>query len=1012
METTSEALEAGAAAEAEERALQQLFAFWKTVALVDRLAAIDYLIAKVPDREDYDPEEDGRPTLLIEKLARRLNMRALFLLRDRQRATKMLDQYGPQSLGSRFIYVALRSHFRQRYAEQFQAMCDAASTTIAAQEDADDWSIEDTRSLLLDARKELAEQVDDRRWAVMGAVASLEEAWQAHAIELLTALQPRDGDADPESSPATTAPVEPDPVTRSASVSAASTSDAELIRADDAAVVERTPVVTSAAQDELVTADLPGREEAIPQSVADDIEALHLEAAPVDRDAVHDLVDAVDEPLAPVPVYRLTGLDRAMVDFILNTAIGTPGAQSVEEVLETCDEWSKLSTHRFHSYYCLGLAHGLLGTEIDGFARPEMNEPRCAWYATGRIAALQRRQDQAGLRKLLEERSTALAALVGRSSVRPLDATRGAARQLLRQALGFLVECGCWPEIAGVTRCAGPYLDRPLLGDLYRHISDLVATNRPVEADAVLTAVLSDSVPCSGELRERMRRRWAQAAAMQNKLAVAEGILEELTGCGYADVEARALVDLSLLKAGLAFAAQIRLPEGAAERRELLKRFVDVKGAVELALTGIEPHGGAVARADGLAFLAVVRYLQYCGHGEPGHKPTLQASVRAVEDALRAVQTAKVEHLYRLGGTLGLLLAIEAILCFEHGDPVRGMAAWKSVPHETGRLSLDDLHALVLTAAIVDPASAEAIVDSVLRHRPVSEVRRPDTEWLGASANLRRSHFDSIETLIVTGAEKADLYDRLLRAARRANDREIALRCLDALYRLGVLEGQADGVLGRLLADAPWEGLWTRAEASEALADLCVRRRRKDEALGYLEDSFEAAMLDDDTDYAGALLARMQEVGLSAAEYEQRAARLSAPSDVPITLKNSIGRHLGRAVRITFVGGDERQAAYDEEIQRMLREEFEDLVEVQFIHPGWSSNWGRTMDDVAERCEASDAVVLMRFMRTLMGRTLRERLTKPWISCSGHGRKSIHGAIVKAAQVAVLEQKRARGARI
>ena len=981
---------------------EPLLSFWRSVPLADRLAAIEYFLAEVPHREDYAAIKDGVPARYVERLAKRLNMRPIFLQRDRVRAARMLEQYGHQSLGPRLTYFILRAFLRLRHSDEFQAVLDAASDVKAAQENEDDWSVQDTQSVLFDARRGLARPIDDALWSTMIRVATDDELWQTHAVELL------ESPAQEEAAEERTRLDQEPGISRVTPLAAVLESPAEVEAGSpmtpaegcptDATDVQSANTMRSRAPVETIPMDEPGRSTAAAASGA----VVEDHVFPVDE-------EVEDEPEFREPTHRLTGLDRAMVDFILNTAIGTPGAQSSEDVLTACDEWSRLSTHRFHSYYCLGLAHGLLDSSIDGFERQEMNEARNAWYAAGRIAALQRRHDREGLNRFLATNAKPLSALVGRSVVRPQEATRGAARQLLRQAMDFLADCDRWTEIANITRCAGPYIDRSLLEALYRHISELVATRRPTDAEAVLTEVLSDSVPCPGELRARMRRRWAQVAAMQNKLAVAEGTFEALTACGYADVEARALVDLSLLKAGLASAAQMRLPEGNGERRDLLKKYDAVADSVSLALTGIAPDGGTVARADGLAFLAVVAYLRWCGYGEPGRKPSVEATLQAVEDALRAIQSAKVEHQYQLGGTLGLLLMLEAVLRFERGDAVRGMAAWRSVPHETGRLPLEDLHTLVLTAAIVETAAAEAIVDSILRHRPVSEVRKPDPVWLAASGNLRRSHAESIETLILTCAEKLELYDRLLEAARKAEDREIALKCLDSIYRLGVFEGQAEAALERFLRSASWEGLWSRAEASEAIADLCVRRKRKDEAVLYLEDSFEAAMLVGDLDYASALLARMQEIGLPDAEYNVRAARLPAASSATATLSDLIARHVARPIRVVFIGGDERQAQYDDELRAMLRAEFEDLVQVEFIHPGWSSNWGRSVDEVLRQCESRDAVVLMKFIRTLMGRTLRERLTKPWVSCSGHGRKSIHLAILQAVQVVV--RQKARGAR-
>ena len=49
-------------------------------------------------------------------------------------------------------------------------------------------------------------------------------------------------------------------------------------------------------------------------------------------------------------------------------------------------------------------------------------------------------------------------------------------------------------------------------------------------------------------------------------------------------------------------------------------------------------------------------------------------------------------------------------------------------------------------------------------------------------------------------------------------------------------------------------------------------------------------------------------------------------------------------------------------------------VQVTFIHPGWSGNWCPWLEKTKAELERHDAVVLMRFMRTHLGRQIRKRL--------------------------------------
>jgi hypothetical protein len=57
---------------------------------------------------------------------------------------------------------------------------------------------------------------------------------------------------------------------------------------------------------------------------------------------------------------------------------------------------------------------------------------------------------------------------------------------------------------------------------------------------------------------------------------------------------------------------------------------------------------------------------------------------------------------------------------------------------------------------------------------------------------------------------------------------------------------------------------------------------------------------------------------------------------------------------------------------------------------------------MTRRIREADAVVIMRFVRTLLGRTLRALCSehdRPWVACTGHGRDSLLGAIEEAVRL-------------
>jgi hypothetical protein len=77
-------------------------------------------------------------------------------------------------------------------------------------------------------------------------------------------------------------------------------------------------------------------------------------------------------------------------------------------------------------------------------------------------------------------------------------------------------------------------------------------------------------------------------------------------------------------------------------------------------------------------------------------------------------------------------------------------------------------------------------------------------------------------------------------------------------------------------------------------------------------------------------------------------------------------------------------------------------VTIQFVHPGWSSNWKAAADSVSRKLKEVDVVVLNPFVRTIFGRHVRKTISDAeiqWRTTYGHATPSIARAIVVAADV-------------
>ena len=151
---------------------------------------------------------------------------------------------------------------------------------------------------------------------------------------------------------------------------------------------------------------------------------------------------------------------------------------------------------------------------------------------------------------------------------------------------------------------------------------------------------------------------------------------------------------------------------------------------------------------------------------------------------------------------------------------------------------------------------------------------------------------------------------------------------------------------------------------------------------------------------ARGIVERIREYGVSEERLSSLEARLesyleSRDGDVPTESGEE-----ARPVPILFMGGDERQAKVQDDVRDAVAET-DPNVSVTFVHPGWSGNWGGTLDTVLGKVKSHDGVVIMRFVRTEFGRQLRASLgDTPWRQCPGAGRRTMAESVLLAAEAA------------
>ena len=109
-------------------------------------------------------------------------------------------------------------------------------------------------------------------------------------------------------------------------------------------------------------------------------------------------------------------------------------------------------------------------------------------------------------------------------------------------------------------------------------------------------------------------------------------------------------------------------------------------------------------------------------------------------------------------------------------------------------------------------------------------------------------------------------------------------------------------------------------------------------------------------------------------------------------------------VSVLYIGGDETFKKMANSVESSLVGKFPKL-NLSFIHPGWSSNWNVTFENLKNSLPKFDVLVLNPHVRTMFGRKVRAECTDvPWFACTGKGRKSLARSI-EAAAMFVAEKK-------
>ena len=693
---------------------------------------------------------------------------------------------------------------------------------------------------------------------------------------------------------------------------------------------------------------------------------------------------------------EFTTLDRLLVTAAVDARKGTIGALNENEIGDAVDQLLQLNGRCPRSYFHAGFGDALFGREPARELCVEDMESR-RWYWAGAVLGWARSESWDSITEAYD----------GNQAIRQLgdgaDTASSVAAEHIVQALhcksraaelpAFVME----PAVVGST---------PPLG-LYRLLLDIgTEVQRRGEMDlarAILNLLIrAEDGLCAHGFRPnealflKARRRKAHCLRQLREHQAARDLLSGLLAIDSdPDIQAMIQADLGLLEGRFTLLADIQIPDTPGEE------VADLK----YRLRAGETHFRA----------AVEREVQYAAHGHYalGVLALVEEKYEEASAALEGVRTHVRSRPRTYPDALiacaDLYLGIAKVHVLDTGDLhlgaaliTEGLQAGARFPTymiepTVQALALDE----TCIAVVVDPllkSGGDVALDALVATNALHVCPDIPTKLLERTCRQDRGE----------AATAADLRNALP-GYLRTGDSETANEILDKIEMLATTKGAGGQEFVDLLLEPK------RYEPAWSCEDAAVARARYHESQGKFLDAMEAlrplffrymaeSQRDNDfaLDNAVGLLDTVRQFGLDSRHYldlEGRYKAVAGESDDHEAYTQTEAQE-DEFVRVLVVGGDERQTRTQERIRRIVHEH-DASVSIEFVHTGWTSNWRMYADEIERLMNTQQALVIMRFMRTHLGRRIRRdcgRRSIPWRFCWGGGRRAIAVAVLKAAR--------------
>ena len=693
----------------------------------------------------------------------------------------------------------------------------------------------------------------------------------------------------------------------------------------------------------------------------------------------------IQASLAQLATPSFTTLDQLLIRAMVSTLNEVEGSLVPDQLDDLVSELTDLNDSRHQSHFHRGFCDSLLNRSIAAW-KSGANKSRRAWYLVGHLLGTLRKVGESDLFDLIRD-------LPGRDKNLLFDSTEISPRMLapiaIRSALEnsqpsaarkWLVSHG----VATMPRCIGHILE---YSDSFlsegKHLAEITELLALAESQFVDRGSKGDAPP--PPILRRVKELRARALRLGGHHVSAIAILDQLLAEDKEDgPHQRWLAQKALASMGLRTLNQFGAEEKGDKRDARLQEIKRNTELFEEASKGSNPSPTAIFA------LALQLLLEpHEGNGPENEARDLLRTAIAtmIHDGNPIWESSGLLDRARFYLTLAELRLLDASLAEAATDRLK-VSLQNDVSFPT-----DFVLEAVNLAVLLNAPGVSSLAEMGLKKYQNRAIHALDMEQLVTrsaqfSAALMH-HLTSMKKRLkaneLWGGWFAVLVGSISSTPRRLEDCETAIDQLEMLSEKANCTKQFIELLEN--PEELWDPVWCKEERDIAYLKTLLIMGNNEKALTTLRTLTHAAITAYDFDSAEGFIAELERCGESPEALANFKIRMHALRPAP---SNKLPKERG-PVNILWVGGNEQHSKYED----CLRDELVAIypnVKIEFIFSAWSSNWDKHYDNVKPRISAFDGIVLSRYIRTHLGRNLRELAGTnevPWRCCTGTGFNSM-----------------------